>query len=80
MKSIKELEKEIERIENRPRVAGELTHPQTIPFLKAEITTLKEVLELIDKVFKEEFGENNPEAYIQKKLKQRITEERGTDK
>ncbi len=34
--------------------------------------TLSEVEKVIDKTFKEEFGENNAEAYLQKRLKQKV--------
>jgi hypothetical protein len=47
---------EIERIENKPRVAGEVTHPMTIPTLKERLKqhrqTKKWIEGLIDKEIK----------------------------
>jgi len=46
--------KEIERIENKPRVAGELTHSSTIPTLKERLSQHRQTKKWIEGLIEEE--------------------------
>jgi len=52
--------KEIERIENKPRVAGELTHSSTIPTLKERLSQHRQTKKWIKGLI--EFIENNSDV------------------